>query len=227
MLRKIKRLFIEEVPGAQKETAREHTKVANETDIVDLSSEINDIKENENSISTSSKDVDNSRFLDILFNAIEENNIEGFDYLEYKQAIKSLNQVGLDEKTKFQSALAMASALGADVAKIISSAEFYVGILTKEKNKFDQAARNQLTKFNEDKENRPKTLINKIEARKKQIEQLEAERKSIEAELQAVKKDLSETELKINQTQEQFTSAYNHIYNQILSDISKIKNYLG
>ena len=227
MLRKIKRLFIEEVPGAQKEIAQDNTKVVVEKEVLDLQEESalhfeNDIHRNQNSES-----VDNSRFLDILFNAIEENNIEGFDYLEYKQALKSLNQVGLDEKTKFQSALAMASALGADVSKLISSAEFYISVLGKEKKKFDQAAVNQMNRFKEEKESRPKTLQNKIETRKKQIEQLESEITTLAQELEAVKKDLTETELKINQTQEQFSSAYNHIYNQILSDISKIKNYLG
>lgn len=225
MFRKIKRLFVEETSPENEGSATSNTELTDTRNSPDNSGEFSRISTPNMSDNKAASDVDNSRFLDILFNAIEENNIEGFDYLEYKHTIKSLDQVGLDEKTKFQSALAMAEALGSDTGKILSSAEFYLGIIEKEKNKFEQAARNQMTKFNEEKANRPAALMNKIESRRKQIEQLENEIKALETQLQSVRTELSETEAKINLTQKQFTSAYNQIYNQILSDVSKIKNY--
>lgn len=225
MFRKIKRLFVEEISPDTKGSSTSNIELTDKGSSPNSSSEFSSVSAPNISDDKTASDVDNSRFLDILFNAIEENNIEGFDYLEYKHTIKSLDQVGLDEKTKFQSALAMAEALGSDTGKILSSAEFYLGIIEKEKNKFEQAAKNQMTKLNEEKAKRPAALINTIESHKKQIEQLESEIKALEAQLQSVRSELSEAEAKINLTQKQFTSAYNQIYNQILSDISKIKSY--
>ena len=48
------------------------------------------------------------KFVDNLLKAIEANNLEGFDYLEYKQSLRSLSSMDMDEATKFNSAFAMA-----------------------------------------------------------------------------------------------------------------------
>lgn len=227
MFRKIKRLFVEEISPEIEGSSTSNTELTDKGSSQNSSSEFSKGYVPNMSGDKTASDVDNSRFLDILFNAIEENNIEGFDYLEYKHTMKSLDQVGLDEKTKFKSALAMGEALGSNIGKILSSAEFYLGIIEKEKNKFEQAVRNQMTKLNEEKAKRPAALIDKIESQKKQIEQLESEIKALEAQLQSVRSELSEAETKIYLTQKQFSSAYNQIYNQILSDISKIKSYIN
>ena len=48
------------------------------------------------------------KFLDILLAAIEKQNVDGFDYLEFKQSIVNLKDLSMDEATKYSSAIAMA-----------------------------------------------------------------------------------------------------------------------
>ena len=49
-----------------------------------------------------------NKFVDMLLRSIEANNIEGFDYLEYKQSLQSLMKIESDEAKRYQNAYAMA-----------------------------------------------------------------------------------------------------------------------
>ena len=74
---------------------------------------------------------------------MEKANIEGFDYLEYKQSLKSLAKMPMDERTRFQSAYAMAQTMGASVGHLIKTAQHYIDILAAEEKKFETALANQ------------------------------------------------------------------------------------
>ncbi|HQW72071.1 MAG TPA: hypothetical protein PKZ91_09640, partial [Saprospiraceae bacterium] len=69
------------------------------------------------------------QFYKVLFDALERNNQAGFDYLEFRKALQSLETIGLDEKTKFLSAFAGAQASGANVKLLTDSATIYLEIL--------------------------------------------------------------------------------------------------
>ena len=51
--------------------------------------------------------------------------ITGFDYLEYRRSLKSLETFPMDEATKFRSSYATASTMGVTVEKLLESIEFY------------------------------------------------------------------------------------------------------
>ncbi|MEM9930026.1 MAG: hypothetical protein AAF840_09420, partial [Bacteroidota bacterium] len=55
--------------------------------------------------------VVNDKFSNVLFKAMQAADQPGFDYLEFKQALKNLKKVSADEGTRFQSAYAMAQAM--------------------------------------------------------------------------------------------------------------------
>lgn len=80
--------------------------------------------------------------LDTLFKSLSDNNLQGFDYFEYKQSLKTLRGM-LDEQTAFKSAFATAATMGITKEKLLETANFYVKVLEKEKEKFDEAARSQ------------------------------------------------------------------------------------
>ena len=81
-----------------------------------------------------------AKFTKILLEAIEKYNEEGFDYLEYKNGIRSLAKMDMDEATRFKSAFAMAQTMGAESGLLIKSAEHYLQVLGKERDKFESAA---------------------------------------------------------------------------------------
>ena len=77
-----------------------------------------------------------SKFVNVLLGAMEQANLDGFDYLEYKQSLNSLAKMPMDVKTRFQSAFAMAQTMGANPKKLMDSALHYINVLKKEEVKF-------------------------------------------------------------------------------------------
>ncbi|RMF00990.1 MAG: hypothetical protein D6772_05520, partial [Bacteroidetes bacterium] len=84
-----------------------------------------------------------TKFTDILLSAMESANLDGFDYLEYKKSLQSLQKMNMDEGTAYQSAFAMASTMGATPARLVETAEHYLKVLRTEEQKFQAALAKQ------------------------------------------------------------------------------------
>ncbi|MBT8231519.1 MAG: hypothetical protein HKO66_07540 [Saprospiraceae bacterium] len=167
------------------------------------------------------------KFVNILLGAIEKNNVEGFDYLEFKQALQNLGSVEMDEATKFKSALAMAKTMGANKDKLFSSADLYLNVLSKEEKKFMESFSKQLNMQVNSRNDEIKNLENGISLKKKQIEELQQEIAKQEKTLQERKTNADKANAKVEATKDNFYHAYHIVAEQIKDDISKMKKYLG
>ena len=76
------------------------------------------------------------RYFERLMQSIQDNNMDGFDYLEFKSALKSLDSLPLDEATKFKSAYATSTTMGLTYETLLSSVDYYKKIMEREKDKF-------------------------------------------------------------------------------------------
>ncbi len=166
------------------------------------------------------------KFINRLLGALEENNLEGFDYLEYKQALQNLGNVQMEEGTKFQSALAMATTMGASSEKLISSAEHYIKVLGKEETKFLNAFKSQVSKKETTHNQEIKRLHDGIAERKAQIERLQKEVEAGEKALEKRKSTINNAQTKVESTKSNFYHAYHIVSNQIVEDLAKMKKYL-
>lgn len=165
------------------------------------------------------------KFLDVLLKAIESNNMEGFDYLEYKSSLQSLSKVNMDDATRYQSAMAMSKTMGASPEKILSSANHYLSILKAENDKFLQAVEGQKSKISADQSEGLKNIEFSIQNKQKQIDQLN---KEIEAEKSAMKKmkdDITNSSNRIAETTAKFNQAYKIVSQQIADDIRNINTF--
>jgi len=158
-----------------------------------------------------------------LLSAVEANNLEGFDYLEYKQALQSLPK-HLDEKTRFESAFAMAKTMGASNVKLIQSGQHYINILKKEQGKFLSAYSGKLESAKGT--TQIKNLEQSVAQKKKQIEQLQKEIADSEKVLDQKKNAINKSVAKVEQTKDKFLSAYKVVAGQIEQDIKKMQEYL-
>jgi len=169
----------------------------------------------------------NEKFINILLGAIESNNVEGFDYLEFKQALQNLGGVEMDEATKFKSALAMAKTMGATKKVLFSSADLYLTVLSKEEAKFMQSfskqVNNQVNARNEDITN----LEKGIALKKKQIQELQKEIEAQEKALNEKKNNANQANAKVEATKDSFYHAYHIVAEQIKADIEKMNKYLS
>lgn len=167
-----------------------------------------------------------NKFTEMLFKAIEENNLEGFDYLEFKQSLQSLTKVESDEAKRFQSAFAMASTMGLDKKKLFDSAQHYAAVLGAEEKKFAEAFQKQKTAQIQDRTSKGEMLANSIKNKEAQISKLQSEIAAEKEQLANIEKNINEAMAKVEVTKERFYGSYNMVLNQIKSDIEKFKLYL-
>ena len=103
MFKNLKSLFIEETEDGSKKDQTEEIEPLGKTVKGNASTPtvpVYGMKASPGKVST--------KFMEILFKAMEDNNLDGFDYLEFKQSLKSLEKMPMDETTRFKSAFDMA-----------------------------------------------------------------------------------------------------------------------
>jgi hypothetical protein len=166
------------------------------------------------------------KFIDILLKAIEKNNLDGFDYLEYKQSLQSLNNMDMDEATKYKSAFAMAKTMGATGPKLIKSANHYIGILNEEEKKFKEALINQRNKQVKGREENLIKLENSIQQKNQQIEKLKKEIAATQIKLENVRKQINQSAAKVETTNDKFHLAFRIVMGQIQNDVKKMKAHI-
>ncbi len=167
-----------------------------------------------------------NKFIEVLFGALEKNNKEGFDYLEFKQSLQSLEKMPMDEATRYQSAMAMAKSLGVQRDALIESAKHYISVLTQEELKFKQALKKQQDQKVTQREKELKALQESITARQKQIEQLKKEIEEAGKKAEKIRSSLSVEKQKIQNTANDFMASLKVLTEQIHSDVEKMKQYL-
>jgi hypothetical protein len=84
-----------------------------------------------------------ARSIEFIAQAVEKNNLPGFDYLEFKKAVAQLTAMNMDEATAYKSAFTTAATLGITKDKLIETASYYRNVVANEKEQFAQALENQ------------------------------------------------------------------------------------
>ncbi|MEO1516594.1 MAG: hypothetical protein AAFV95_16325 [Bacteroidota bacterium] len=167
------------------------------------------------------------KFLNVLLGAMDKNNLEGFDYLEYRQSLQNLSKMAMDEATRYKSAFAAAQTMGATPQKLIDTAGHYLRILKEEENKFGQALANQRKRQIGGKEEQYKKMQQSIKDKRTRILQLQKEIEQHETQMATVKDAVQKATIKVSNTQNDFVTTYNSIVDKIKEDVQKMKQYLA
>lgn len=109
------------------------------------------------------------KFVQVLLGALEKNNQQGFDYFEFRQSLKNLEKMPMDEATRYRSAYAMAQTMGVTPAKLLESAQFYLNVLSGEQSKFNEAHAQQRAKLIGNREDDVKNLELMIQKDRKSV----------------------------------------------------------
>lgn len=164
-----------------------------------------------------------AKFIDLLLRSIESNNMDGFDYLEYKNSLKSIESVIPDEVMRYKSAFEMAKTMGLSKEKLIQSASHYLNILISEDKKFKDALENQKAKQIQGRADQLAAIEKSVVEKQQMIEKLNKDIEASKGQLEAVRKEINDAVVKIDITNQQFVASYNLVYGQIYEDIEKIK----
>ncbi len=217
MLRNIKSWFIiEEEPVSPKTGEQKPAKpVATEL-----------VRPTANTHMTDAPGTATSEFLDVLFDAMEQQNLDGFDYLEFKQSLHSLEKMPMDEATRYQSAFAMAQTLGATPSRLMETAEHYLRVLQGEEAKFQQAVANQKNKLIGAKEQEIRALEEMVREKSEQIKRLTQEIEAHQQQAKDLRHDIAEATVKVETTHRNFIASYQELSGKIQRDLDNMKRYL-
>ncbi len=218
MLKNLKSLFIVEEEGAAKAAAPKEEAVP----APNAATHAHTINQSEQGRPGQVSD----KFMDILFKAMESNNPEGFDYMEFRQSLNSLKKMPMDEQTRFQSAFAMAQTLGATPAGLLDSAMHYIAVLKREEQQFEQALVSQKDKQIGSKEQEIGKLEQNIQSKAEQIKRLTAEIEMHQKQLEQLRNEISEAAVKVETTKNDFIASYNSLVEQIQGDVENMKKFL-
>lgn len=163
---------------------------------------------------------------EVLFKAMEQNNVEGFDYLEFKQSLNSLKKMPMDDQTRYQSAYAMAQTMGVTVERLLQTGQHYLDVLKQEEQKFEAAVNNQKAKQIGEKEQHILKLEEAIKAKAEQIKQLTVEIEADQTKAKQLKQEMTEATVKVETTRNNFVASYEALVQQIRHDLDNIKNFL-
>lgn len=167
-----------------------------------------------------------TRSAQFLMKAMESNNMPGFDYIEFKQSLRVLISMNMDESTAFKSAFATASTMGLTKQKLLETATHYKQILQKEKGQFDIALKNRF-------QQRVGAKIEENKRHEGRLKQIEDQIKRLENEILQVKKQISDNDKirqkensKLTVQQDNFEKTYVKIQEEIDRDTNKINQFL-
>lgn len=172
------------------------------------------------------KDLD-QKSVYALLKAVK-NSFDGssFDYLKFKQSVKALAKMDMEEATAYKSAYATASTMGLTKEGLLNSAEKYVQVLSKERESFATALLGQRDQKVAGRKAEVQQLEEKIKSHKQKIIELEREISLFQGRIDSVDQDVESASLKIEGTKTKFLSVYDVLNQSIKSDIATINKYL-
>lgn len=169
--------------------------------------------------------VDNDVIEQLLLE-VEKNDLEGFDYFEYKKALKALEKMPMNEVTKYRSAFATASTMGVTLDDLLKSAAFYVAILDKQNEKINLDFEKKITESVGKKEEEVTQLKNKIQEKKALIKKLTEEITQHENKITDLKYKVKDSKKELTENQNNFKVSFNYLKSQFTIDIARMKEYL-
>lgn len=168
------------------------------------------------------------KFVEHFVNLLEKANLPGPDYFEYKQALQSMEGLGLGEEKQFQAAWASFKAMGGakDTAILKTSADQYLAILGKDRDSFlkdvEKAVKERVGAL----QGEYKKLEDANAAYAQQIIDLQKKIDDNKNRLGQISGEVSEQTAKINANKDSFEVTYVSFVDQIQSDVAKINQYL-
>ena len=168
------------------------------------------------------------KFVEHFVDLLEKANLPGPDYFEYKQALKSMEGLGLGEEKQFQAAWASFKAMGGpkDTTILKSSADQYLGILDKDRTSFLKDVEKAIKERVGALQDEQKKLEESNTAISQQIADLQKKIENNKNRLGQISGEVTEQSARINANKDSFELTYLSFVEQIKSDLNKINQYL-
>lgn len=166
------------------------------------------------------------RSLEFIAQAIEKNNLPGFDYFEFKRAIAQLAEMKLDEATAHKSAFTTAATLGITKEKLLETAGYYRSVVEKEKEHFAKALENQNATKVSARQQEVSRLRDQIERHKAEMARLQDEIAGYLNQADAADAAVKQESEKLEKSKTAFEQAHQAVLLAIDGDVERMHKHL-
>lgn len=161
-----------------------------------------------------------------LLTALEQANLEGYDYFEFAKSIDAQANIIPAEQMRFQSTFAMATTMGVTVGTLLSSSQHYLNVLAEKEKEFLTAVDKHSTDAVSGKEEQIKKIDSDMSQKSEQIKILTQEINTLQQQKTTITNEISSNRIKIDSVKTNFYATLKVITDRIKSDIDKIKQYI-
>jgi hypothetical protein len=213
-------LFLRDDPDAEAKKAKAKEAKANKSKPVEISKPqpIQPIYPTTQVVSNMTGIAD-EKFVEMLKKVIEDNNIPGQDYFEFKQSLDALANIPLDERTKFITVYATFQLQGCKKDVLLSSIDKYVSVVQSEEANFNAELANQRNTNVTDKTTQVQDAQKKLDELNKQI----AETNTF---IITASQEIQNAELKLQMTENAFKKSVEKVVGMLNADKDKINSYI-
>lgn len=169
-----------------------------------------------------------TKFVGHFADVLQKANVEGPDYFEFRETLKSLADIGLDESKRYQAAWATFKAMTgqANTSGVTGSANQYLTALNADREQFLKSVEAALSERVGSLQNEQKQLQTDNEALQKQITDLQNRLTVNTDRLSKLGGEMTEQSQKLTQNRQNFEATYASFTDQIKQDVSNIQTYL-
>jgi len=161
-----------------------------------------------------------------LSKALEDANLDGFDYFEFARVIDSMAASIPSEQMRYQAAFATAAAMNANKQKLLDTADHYTAVLVEEDKKFSIMVAEQIKTTVMCKEESVCTIDTSISEKANLINKLTQEINELASNKTAILNEASEDKIKIQKIQNDFAACLKIFVDKINGDKAKLNQYI-
>ncbi len=168
------------------------------------------------------------KFYNSFLHVLENNNIEGVDYLEFSKAKKAMDNIpGMAEAVKYQSTYASLKA-NSTITKeqLLKTADFYIEKLENEGKEFDVEMQNEISAQVHARNEQSKSKEAEIVKKQEDIAKLQNEINVLNAEIGQSNVEAQQFQAKIDSTAKNFKITLEAVKGQINLDKQNIQTYI-
>ena len=169
------------------------------------------------------------KFAQHFADVLAQNNPPGPDYFEFRETLRSLQNLGLTEDKQYQAAWASFKALSGttDMNLLTGTANQYITALNKDRDGFSKSVEAALSERVGGLQTEQQQLQRENEALAKQLLEIQKQIDANNNRLNAIGGEITEQSTKIEQNRQNYDATFAHFTGQIKADIDKIKQYLN
>jgi hypothetical protein len=164
--------------------------------------------------------VADEKFVQMLWSVIEQYNIPGQDYFEFKQAIDAMAALPIDEKSKFLTTFTIFNSQGCKKESLLLSLEKYMKVIQKEISSF-------AAEFEAQRNEKVNAKLAQIEEAKRKVEELNKQILEANNFILTASQEAQQEEMKLQMTSANFNKSAEKVLSVLESDKEKINNYIA